>query len=279
MSIKKFQKILIGAAFSPTLKNNLLEAFKFANYFNAKLYIVHIGTQDAYKKKLLLEVIDEIDHQVEVELLFKEGKPVKALSMVCVEQNIDLLMLGALQRENLFKHYVGSVARKLTKKVGCSVLLLIKQSEENRIHKHIVVNGLETAQSEETISSAFYVATSLSSRKVTIVEEIKSKGLKVDDDRSQRRVAISHERQAHQENLRVQKIIDTVPEEYKHGVEIKKQGIYGKSGYSIGHYARVVRSDLLITDTAKRQSLLKKMLANELSFLLSELPTNVLILK
>lgn len=261
------------------MKTNLREACRFANQFGAKLYVVHIGVEDAVKKQQLQETIDELKYEGELEILFKEGNPVQALSAICDEHQIDLLMLGALQRENLLKHYLGSVARKLTKKVNCSVLLLIKYSEENSAHHHIVINGLETDQSEDTINRAFYVANNLAAKKVTIVEEIKHKEDKVDDDRSQRRAAISHERKVHQENLRIQKIIDTIPEDYKNNLEMKLQGIFGKSGYSIGHYARVVRSDLLITDNAKRQSLLKKIVANELSFILSELPTNVLILK
>lgn len=269
----------MGVAFSPNMKANLSEACKFANYFNAKLYVVHIGKEEEAKKKSIQKVIYELDFNGELEVIFKEGKPVQTLSAICEKNKIDLLMLGALQRENLLKHYLGSVARKLTKKVSCSVLLLIKQTKNDEVHKHIVVNGLETDESENTIHRAFYVANSLSSKKVTIVEETKGKEVKVDDDRSLRRAAINHERKVHQENLRIQKIIDSVPEKYKVDLKVKLQGIYGKSGYSIGHYARVVRSDLLITDNAKRQTLLKKLLANELSFILSELPTNVLILK
>lgn len=266
-------------AFSPNMKNNIKEACKFANHFDAKLYLVHIGAYEVGKKEKLEKIIKELAYNKEIEIIFREGKPVPTLSKICDENQIDLLMLGALQRENLFKHYVGSVARKLTKKVKCSVLLLINKSDENFIRKHIVVNGLETSQSENTINRAFYVAQRLSSKKITIVEEIKDKEVKVDDDRSLRKATITHERRVHQENLRIKKIIETIPEAYKNSLEIKLQGIFGKSGYSIGHYARVVRSDLLITDNANRQSLLKKILANELDFLLSELPTNVLILK
>lgn len=189
------------------------------------------------------------------------------------------MILGAVKRENLLKHYLGSVARKLANKVSCSVLLLINQSQKEISKKHIVVNGLETEKSQSTISTAFYVAKSLSSKKITIVEEIKDSGLKVDDDKSLRRATINHERKVHQEDLRVKKILETVPEDYKQNIEIKLQGIFGKSAYSIGHYARVVRSDLFIMDVSEKVSFINKIIANDLSFILSELPTDVLIIK
>jgi len=269
----------VGVAFSPNLKANLIEACRFANYFKAKLYVVHIGKYESSKKDSLLQILDEFGFLGAIEFIFEEGDPVQVLSDICDKNKIDLLILGAVKREKLLKHYLGSVARKLTQKVSCSVLLVIRQSEEEISKQHIVVNGFETLQSQSTISTAFYVAKTLSSKKVTIVEEIKNNGVRVDDDRSLRRATITHERKVHQENLRIKKIIETVEQEYKNNIEIKLQGIFGKSGYSIGHYARVVRADLLIMDTARKQSFLKKMIANDLSFLLSELPTDVLILK
>ena len=44
----------------------------------------------------------------------------------CKKEQIDLLVLGALQQENIFKYYVGSIAREVTRKAPCSILLLIK---------------------------------------------------------------------------------------------------------------------------------------------------------
>ncbi|NIJ46515.1 hypothetical protein FHR24_003003 [Wenyingzhuangia heitensis] len=201
------------------------------------------------------------------------------MSKICEENKIDLLILGAVKREKLMKHYLGSVARKLTKKVKCSVLLIMNQSQKEIYKKHIVVNGLESEKSHETISTAFYVANSLSSKKITIVEEINNTEVKVDDDRSLRRAAINHERKTHQENLRVKKILKVIPKEFKEPIDIKLQGIFGKSGYSIGHYARVVRSELLIMHTPTHLNFVKKIVANDLSFILSELPTDVLIIK
>ncbi|MDO6739055.1 universal stress protein [Wenyingzhuangia sp. 2_MG-2023] len=257
----------------------MIEACRFANYFNAKLYVVHIGEDESSKRDFFNQVIEEFGFDGDVEFVFKQGNPVKTLSRFCDENKIDLLILGAVKREKLLKHYLGSVARKLTQQVKCSVFLVIRHSEEEISKKHIVVNGFETEQSQSTISTAFYVAKTLSSKKITIVEEIKNNKVKVDDDRSLRRATITHERKVHQENLRIKKIIDTVEHDYKNNIEVKLQGIFGKSGYSIGHYARVVRADLLIMDTARKQNVLKKMVANDLRFLLSELPTDVLILK
>ena len=67
------------------------------------------------------------------------------------------LLLGAFKRENFFKYYVGSIARKITRQAKCSILLLIKPSIERLPCQHIVVNGLKDPKTEQTIATAFYV--------------------------------------------------------------------------------------------------------------------------
>ena len=62
------------------------------------------------------------------EIIFKPGDPVSAILSAAKENSIDLLILGALKRENFLKYYVGSIARKITRQAQCSVLLLIGPS-------------------------------------------------------------------------------------------------------------------------------------------------------
>ena len=96
----------------------------------------------------------------------------------------------------------------------------------------------------KTIKTAFYVAKKLSSKKITIVEEIKQDqiSVKVDDDKSLRRANIMKERIKLRENSRIKEIINHIPEEYTKDKTIKLQPIFGKKGYSIGHYAQISRA-------------------------------------
>ena len=113
-------------------------------------------------------------------------KPYNVILDACDSKNIDLLILGALQHENMFQFYVGSIARKLTRKVSCSVLLLIKPSDVRVPCKHVVVNGLDAPDTPLAITDAFYVANALGAQQLTIVEEIRQSEIHVtvEDDRS-----------------------------------------------------------------------------------------------
>jgi len=47
--LKKFDKLLIGIAFSPDLKSNIFEAIRLANMIDAGLVGVHVGTKSGEK--------------------------------------------------------------------------------------------------------------------------------------------------------------------------------------------------------------------------------------
>jgi len=165
-----FNKILIGFAFSPNLKANVFEAIRLADFFGAHLYFLHVGSKSATKKQALNDLLEESPIKLKkVSFIWQEGKPVETIIDQCKKNGVDLLLLGALQRENMVKFYMGSIARKLTRKAPCSVLLMIKPSVIRKPSQHVVVNAFESPQTKTTINSAFYFAQALGIPKLTLV--------------------------------------------------------------------------------------------------------------
>jgi len=282
LSLKPFHSIGIGVAFSPNLKANLFEAARLAIFFKSKLYLIHVGETSKDKINMLSAILKsfEKDH-LDYEVVFKKGDPVDVILSVTASKKIDLLVLGAVKQERFVTYYLGSIARKLTRKAKCSVLLLIKPSVERVPCEHIVVNGLKDPKTEQTITTAFYMAKQLNAEKITIVEEIKDKqvAVKVDDDKSLRRANIAKERIKLRENQRIKEIISHIPEEYTQNKLVKLQPIFGKQGYSIGHYAQISRADLLVMNAPSKMTFWDRLFPHDIEHILTELPTDVLILQ
>lgn len=282
MNSKPYNTIGIGVTFSPNLKANICEAARLASFFNCKLILIHVGdkTEDkAASFKAYLSSFD--DENLNYELIFQAGNPVEVILKIAEDKNVDLLVLGALQRENFLKYYLGSIARKITRKAKCSVLLHINPSVERVPCNHIVVNGLKDLKTKQTIETAFYVGRQLGVKKMTIVEEITHKevSVKVEDDKSLRKANIVKERLRLREDTRLKEIINEIPEEYTSDMNIKMQPIFGKRGYSIGHYAQVVRADLLIMNAPSKMTFLDRLFPHDIEHILTELPTDVLIVQ
>lgn len=282
MSIKPFNVLGIGATFSPNLKANLYEASRLCLFFEAKLVVIHVGdhTQEKYDK------FEEVlccfrDEKFDYEIVFSPGNPVEAILNTVNTFSIDLLIIGALQREKLVNYYVGSIARKITRKATCSVLLLINPKIERVACEHIVVNGLEDPKTEKTVKDAFYVGHKLGSSKVTIVEEIREQEVHINikDDASLRKANIEKEKLRRREDSRIHKIIDDIDSETKESLSIQSQAIFGKRGYSIGHYAEVVRADLLVMNAPSKVRFWDRLFPHDIEHILTELPTDVLIIR
>ncbi|MGB5203011.1 universal stress protein [Eudoraea sp.] len=277
-----FKRILFGFAFSPTLEINIQETTRLAHFFNAKLILLHVGKKTEEKLGIVSALLDKIDYRDDaIEIHWEQGKPVSVILEACTKFNIDLLVLGALQHENVYQFYVGSIARNLTRKVNCSVLLLIKPSAERMPCKHIVVNGLDAPETPVAILDAFYAANALGAQQITIVEEIRQQEIHVtvEDDRSLKKANIIKERLKNREDYRVRKIVKSLPEAFLKNIKIKTQSIFGKRGYSIGHYAEVVRADLLVMNAPKKTGLLDRIFRHDLEYILSDLPTDLLIIR
>jgi nucleotide-binding universal stress UspA family protein len=279
---KIFQTIGIGVAFSPNLKANLYEAARLSLFFESKLVLIHVGEKSDEKKRQILDIIQPfIKDNLNYELVFKTGNPVDVILSVSEEKKVDLLILGALQKENFVQYYLGTIARNITRQANCSILLLIKPSVERIPCKHVVVNGLDNPKTKQAITTAYYMSHKLQSKKITIVEEITKQevAVTVDDDKSLRKSTIMKERLKNREDSRVNSIIEEIPEIYKSQVVTKTQSIFGKRGYSIGHYAQFVRADLLVMNAPTKTSFWDRIFPHDIEYILSELPTDVLIIQ
>jgi nucleotide-binding universal stress UspA family protein len=282
MHNKEYSTVVVGVAFSPNLQANVFEALRMSVFFRATLVMVHVGEKTSEKEAVLTKIISGFEgHPHDIRVFWRAGNPVEVLLNACNSEQADLLILGAIKREGLLKYYLGSVARKITRNAPCDVLLLIKPSVNRVACATGVVNGLAHPKTEETIARAFYVLSSLGAQKLTIVEEIPedSVAIKVDDDRSLRKSTIAKERIKLRENSRVQLLLNNIPDKVKETLEIIVQPIFGRRGYSIGHFARVRRADLLIMNAPNKLTVWDRLFPHDLEYILSDLPTDVLIVR
>ncbi len=276
-----FGTILIGIAFSPNLKANVYETLRLGIMLKSKVVLVHVGTKTNEKENEINAYCNEFpEFKQNITILWKEGKTEKVITDACIDNNADLLILGGTKRKKIKKYYLGPIAKKVAKKAPCSLLMLINPSVDRVFCKHVIVNGLKHPKTSNTINAAFEFANGVGAKKVTIVEEIAQSEItiKVDDDKSLEKSNLLKDKILERENSRVSTIVDNIEKKKKSNITIKSQGIFGTRGYSIGHYARVKRADLIVMNKPEKSSLWDKIFPQDIDYLLAELPTDVLII-
>jgi nucleotide-binding universal stress UspA family protein len=273
-----FETIAVAISFSPSCLPILLEAKRLADACDAALLLLHIGEKSSEKDQQLDELMSKAGiNPNQSRVIWMEGEPVDTILRLCKLNIVDLLVLGALEKENLLKFYIGSIARNISRKAKCSVLLLTNPTAQVQKFKKIIVNGVENPKTIHTINTALYLAKKIKVKDVTIVNEIHTPGLAM---------AMADDSTA-PEAKEIKKNITEDFTETLHSligqcdagdIKITDKIVKGKPGYAISKYASDRKADLLVINSPDTQlNLFDRIFTHDIEFILADLPCNVLI--
>lgn len=257
----------------------LLESKIIAEKFGAKLLLIHAGEKSDEKEKKLLSIAKEVEIDInESKIIWKSGPIIDVILSTCKEEAVDLLILGALQKESLYQYYMGSVARKLCRKAKCSLLMITEPKESGQKFNNIVVNGLQNKKTAITIETALYFGSNTNVKNMTIVGELNTKELiQHNDDKTS--VRNLNKKRGITKETEIQRF-KTLTSNYQNDFdfEIKHKFIFGKTGHSIGMYAQTKRADLLVLNSPnKKLSFYDRLFPHDIEYILGEMPCNLLV--
>lgn len=273
-----FKRIGLAIAFSPRLEALLCEAARLRRYWQSELVLIHVGdasTDAAQSLNSLLRKIGLIEQEVTIR--WEHGEPAKRILAVCKEEKVDLIIAGALKKENLLKYYLGTIARKILRKADCSVLLLLNPSVEPKPLHNIVVNAEDSPYVEQALKVACGLGNAEKSNWIHIVREIKLYGLTMSaaDQRSEDEYSQLRTDLVSTEIDNVQRMLNKIQHE---GLKINIKILSGKSGYELVQFALRKNSDLLIVGAPPRKfSFFDRMFPHDLEYIFADLPCNLLI--
>lgn len=276
-----FRKIATAIAFSPYAEANLHESARIAHMLDADLVLIHVGKETQSKLQKLQKMVSQtVIDENRVKIEFREGNPVKSILASCSENDVDLLIAGAEKKENLLRFYTGSVARSLCRKATCTILLLTDRSVIRNQCGEIVVSGENHSKTESTVKTANYFGKVLGAERITIVDEIdpQAMGESADDDAQAK--ALSEQRRSLkvEEDKRIQQLEEKLKEEGS--LPVKHKCIFGKPGYTIGHFAAANNADLLVVHSPDTElGLMDRLFTHDLEYILSDLPCCLMIVR
>ncbi len=259
----------------------MFEALRICTKLKGELLLIHAGENNPRLEKQLESLLTKVGiNRDEVKIIWKEGNPVDVLCEVCKDEQVDLLILGAMQHENMFRYYMGSVARKISRNPPCSLLLVTNPELGESNLNTIVVNGLDHPTTFSSMEMAFHFADAFETKQLMVVEEVAKAKIKtkVEDDISLQKVLEEKERLSSIEDQRINSLLKQLPEIQQ--LRVHSTCVFGKLGYSIGHYAAVKKADLLVMNGPdKKLGFLDRFFPHDLEYILSDLPCDLLIHK
>lgn len=266
----------LAIAFSPTAERMLAETAALVRLFQARLILIHIGDSSEKETALMQSLLKSQGLDAgSVTLRWERGNPAKIILKVCDEEQVDLLVAGALKKENLIQYYLGTIARTIMRRANCSVLLLTQPSLHPEGHKNVVVDAQDHPHVMDTLS----LACQLCSGKawLHVVRELKLYGLVMS--------ATEEYTEDEHENLRQGLIRDEIEkvemllEQIPHAdIRVNIKVVSGKSGFELSQFAQRKQADLLVVSAPPRRfSLFDRVFTHDQEYIFADMPCNLLI--
>jgi len=273
------RKIGLAVAFSPRLEALLAEAARLRKMWDAELLLIHVGKRGEQLEEQLRQHLDAAGLAAEssVKIVWETGKPSERILSTCRKERIDLLIAGALKKENLVQYYLGTVARKIVRKADCSVLLLTNPSKIPQPFTNVVVNAEDSPFVEEAIVTACHIGLKDKADWLHVVREIKMYGLTmtVSEQYSEEEYENVRQNLVRDEISNVEKILHRIPHE---GLKVNIKLVSGKSGFELAKFAQRKEADLLVVGAPPRRfSLFDRVFTHDQEYLFADLPCNLLI--
>lgn len=273
-----FENIAVAVAFSPRIEAILHEAKYYADAFKANLILIHVGEHDPKKEEALEVLVTNIGlNKSKTRTIWMEGEPTDTILDLCKLNIVDLLILGALEKENLYKFYMGSIARKISRRAKCSVLLLTSPSNKPKKINKIVVNGVDNPKTEHTIATSIYFANAIKVKEISVVQEIDmpAVALTIAENSTAPEASKIKKEMKDEEFAKINSLVEKLKCE---DCKIEVKNVTGKPGYAISHYAKTKHYDLLsINSPDTHLGIFDRIFTHDIEHILADLPCNLLI--
>lgn len=256
----------MASTFSPRFQAVICEGDRLARRLDAPLSVIHGDRESEEKAQRFREALASIHRSEETPILWAEdpsAAPAESILTTCRQGGVDILLAGALERDNDHRFFLGGVARTLLQYAPCDLLLVTRPSEQETHFHHVVIEVTLANPLLHAIQKSLHVAQRIGAEKVTFISVITP----FDEV-----VAGSCSSRPHDEDWLIE-LLDPLT---GFDGDVETQIIRSTTGFGVCDFVQEVGADLLIV--IAQSELAERRLPAHMDWLLQVIPTNVLLL-
>ena len=133
-----YRSIAVASTFSPRFIQVLAEAKRIRDRFDATLSLIYVGQCNEETTRKFGNALTQLALPADSKIYYQEGEPAAAILRAAADNNIDLIVAGALEKQVILRPFLGNVARRLVRDTDCSVMLFIHPEHEPKRMKKMV---------------------------------------------------------------------------------------------------------------------------------------------
>ena len=118
-----YKTIAVASTFSPRFEQVLSEAGRIRERFGADLSLIYIGERSDETAKKFQSILGRLQLPGDSPVHYGQGDPAEGILRAIADNDVDLIVAGALEKESALHPFLGNVARRLLREASCSVLL------------------------------------------------------------------------------------------------------------------------------------------------------------
>ncbi len=276
-----FKKIGLALSFSPSMHNNLAVALHIKKLYGSELCIIHSSTVENKDKEELQKILLNSNCDLDkIKLIEGKGDPTSFILKTVNTEKLDLLIAGALKRENFVKHYIGSVARRLMHEAKCSVLIVSMEKKFAKNFSKFCTLVNYSTECERAIKLSYEFANLEKADNFCLIRDLWVPGLSLSglDSGSIKESINTINNFIDEEKEKIKIYIDEM--NLTGNVPIEISCFYEKVAFNLSNHIKEIKTDLLVLSSpARKISIFDRFVADEFRYFYDDLPSNLLIIR
>jgi hypothetical protein len=261
----EFRKIALASTFSPRFLPLLAEAQRFANRFGGRFAVIHSGPREKKSEEVFAQAFADFAFDPPPEIIWVEEKnPHDAIARAIGEAGIDILILGALEKQTPGRFFLGNVARSLLKTAPSSLLFLPRPELGGAPIRTIVVAAGEGESALRSLYLGQQIAEQDHAARVCAISVVSVFA----------KAQAAHEGEPVPMKTAQSRLEELVKHLAPSSVPIDTRCIESTTGFAASEFVQTIGADLLVVGSTPA-----KLLPEGMDWLCETIPTNLLVVR
>jgi len=269
-----YKAIAVASTFSPRFKQVLSEAKRIRDRFSSDLRVIYVGERNEETTKKFSDVLAQLHLPSDSIIHYEQGDPAEAILRVIADNNIDMIVAGALEKEVVLHPFLGNIARRLVREAACSVMLFTRPEIEPKSLRRIVFvadyseHGLQALKTTLALALAEACERLYVIRIITTFDQARASRLADAGNRGKEK-ANEYEEDA----LEIFVLSAGATE-----VPIEARCIRGNTGLAASDFVQSVEADLLVVPVRTNEGA-SGQLPNNIAWIIDVIPCNLWVIR
>jgi len=250
MNLSSYKAIAVASTFSPRFEQVLSEAKRIRDRFGSELSLIYVGERNEKTAQIFRDALMQLQLPGDSTIYYRQGDPAEAILKALADNDVDLVVAGALEKEVILRPVLGNVARRLVREAGCSVLLFTKPEREPKPLRQIVFIADYSEHGQQAFKKALGLAAAEACERLYVVRTYTT----FDEARASLRAAGQTD------------------------VPIEARCLRGNTGFAASDFVQSVEADLLVVPV-QTSGPTGERLPNHIAWITDVIPCNLWVIR